>query len=277
MSENVAENKDIGKPEVISNETEEKEDSQVEDNQDNELNKAQEELVILRQQNKTLEEVADKFNMIVNDPDFIEFATNKLKGSQSPQAKQVPDEYEPSIDLDQFEDADGAKIMIKEIAKANRVYVDSAIGELKNMLQPLIQDASRNSQANEYTALKGYAEKNGLTDPDTIRKEIDLLRKAEPNLSLLHAYEIANARHERSLIVKPPLVNRGNIKSIKNPVNPPSGSLSRQPSAKDTEGTINELLENRLKNKGRPATSSINIKNVLAEVMKEQGIDPDSL
>jgi len=225
-----------------------------------ELKQMQDRMTELEKQNVLLENTANQFNQVINDPSFMEWAMQKTKGSQ-------PTEYEPKIDFEQYEDGDGVKTLLNEMRNMVRSEVNSA-------LTPVMQNFATTREQNEFNALVDMAKQSGQIDPNKIRKDIDFIRRSNPNLSLVDAYE--KAAYRSQLNTRPAVVN--NIdEEIKNEIPTTRGNPVTLPPARsnyqESQKSPGEELDNLMEEKKKGGSPSSKIRDIVGNVLKERGLD----
>ena len=225
-----------------------------------ELKQMQDKLTEAEKEKIILENTANQFNTLINDPSFIEWAMQKSgKGSQS-------QEYEPKIDFEQYEDGDGVKTLLNEMRNMVR-------SEVNNALTPVMQNFATTREQNEFNALVDMAKQSGQVDPNKIRKEIDFIRRTNPNLSLVDAYE--KAAYRSQLSTRPPVVNNLNEEIKKeipttkgNPITMPPSSSNYQESRQAPGEELDKLMEEKKKG-GSPSPK---LQDIINNVLKERGM-----
>lgn len=220
----------------------------------------------LERQNIILVDKTAQFEQLASSPEFLSWAQSQMQGKQ-------PTEYTPQIDDEKYEDADGARVLLNEIGKMIDV-------KLANQLSPVMQSFATTRESQEFVSLVELAKKNNWVDPNLVKKEIDVVRRTNPNLSLTNAYSIAESGYRRSgLDTRPSVI--GNIddeikKEIptsggKQITNPPTTNLYQARNV-DSGELLDKIIEDKRTQKTRPS-SGINIRSILSTVLKEKGID----
>jgi hypothetical protein len=225
-----------------------------------EAKQTQDRLAELERNNVILENNLNQWNQVANDPSFMEWANNKMKGSQIT-------EPEPTIDFEQYEGGEALKKMID--------IMDSRINRaIKENLAPVMQNFATTREQNEWNTLVDFAKQTKTVDPNSIKKEIDFVRRSNPALSIRESYEIAAYR--TTLNTRPPIVNIDeNIKKEipttgGQRITLKPGASSYQASRKSPDDIMDEIIED---NKKSGSSKPVSIGNILRGVLREKGID----
>ena len=227
------------------------------------LKQMEQQMTELEKNNIILENNLNQWNQLSNDPSFLEWAQSKVTGTQ-------PKEYESQIDFNKYEDADGIKTLLTEMRNMVRSEVTSA-------LTPVMQTFATTKEQNEWVALTELSKQVKTVDPNTIRKEIDFVKRANPSLGLREAYEIAAFRN--TLTTRPPVET--NLDAIKKEI-PTTGNVPitlRPAGSSYQEGrkSADEIIDDIIDGKKKSASKPVGISNILKNVLKERGVDERDL